>query len=412
MSARDQMAPDVVMVLENSQYPLDARVRMEAETLIQSGRSVEVLAPREPDRPVREVIRGVRVSRFPLPEGDGKLLGTAVEYLVASWMISAAVLPRLARKRSGTLHVHNPPDFFFLLLWFARRRGWSTVYDHHDDAAGMLRAKLARPTRAAALLAWMRDQSARAADLTITTNDTQRRLVEDVARRAIVVRNSPPLWFADHRPSRPSGRVRLVFLGEIGEQDRVERAIDILAALVADGRVDPELLVIGDGPRREAVQERARRLHVSDRLTITGWVPFEEVPALLASAHVGLDPASATDVNHGSTMVKILEYLAVGLPVVATALRETKLTGGNAIVTVEQDTVEAFATPIIELLSSTGAWQEEADKARAQGTRLMWPEQGERLLAAYRELDDMRTRDGSTSASPGFPAKRGHRARR
>src|SRR5271169_845588 len=174
-------APDVLMVLENCGYPLDSRVRMEAESLVASGLSVEVLAPRERHRPVRESIRGVRVTRFRLPEGNGKLSGTAVEYLAACGAITAAVLLRLARARGGTLHVHNPPDLFFPLLWLARRRGWSTVFDHHDDAAKMLEAKLGRVTLLQRLLAWMRDQSARAADLTIATNDTQCRLLETPA---------------------------------------------------------------------------------------------------------------------------------------------------------------------------------------------------------------------------------------
>jgi glycosyltransferase involved in cell wall biosynthesis len=394
MGAGGQPAPDVVMVLENCGYPLDARVRMEAESLVESGLSVEVLAPREPDRPIREIIRGVRVARFPLPEGHGKLLGTAVEYLAACCVITAAVLPRLARTRSGTLHVHNPPDLFFPLLWLARRRGWSTVFDHHDDAAGMLKAKLGRATPLQSLLAWMRNQSARAADLTITTNDTQRELVEAVARRAIVVRNSPPVWFADHRSLPPTGRVKLVFLGEIGVQDRVERAVDILSQLVNSRQVDVELLVIGDGPQRRTVEERARQLKVSERVTITGWVPFEEVPVLLASAHVGLDTAPPTEVNHGSTMVKILEYLALGLPVVASALRETKVTGGDAVVTIADDSAEAFIAPLIELLTSTDAWQASADRARERGMQLQWPAQAESLIDAYQRLgtpSDMRT---------------------
>jgi len=389
MGARGQAAPDVVMVLENCGYPLDARVRMEAESLVESGLSVEVLAPREPDRPVRELVRGVRVTRVPLPEGHGKLLGTGLEYLAASCVITAAVLRRLARTRSGTLHVHNPPDFFFPLLWLARWWGWSTVFDHHDDAAGMLQAKLGRATPVESLLAWMRDQSATAADLTITTNDTQRELVAVAARRVIVVRNSPPVWFADHRSSPPSGRARLVFLGEIGVQDRVERAIDILSQLLNDRRVDVELLIIGDGPQRRTVEERARQLNVSDRVTITGWVPFEEVPVLLASAHVGLDTAPPTEVNHGSTMVKILEYLALGLPVVASALRATEVTGGDAIVTIAEDSVEAFITPLIELLTSTDAWQASADRARARGMQLQWPVQAECLIHAYRKLGEV-----------------------
>ena len=378
--------PDVVMVVENCGYPLDTRVRMEAESLVESGLSVEVLAPRERGRPARELIRGVRVTRFRLPDGKGRLLGTAIEYSVAFWAVTVAVLPRLARRRDGILHVHNPPDMFFPLLWLARRRGWSTVFDHHDDAAGMLRSKFGRASLLESVLAWMRSRSARAADLTITTNDTQRRLVESCAGRVVVVRNSPPTWFAEHRPSAPTGRARLVFLGEIGEQDRVERAVEVLAGLLGEGGGDAELLIIGDGPKRGAVEARARQLRLADRVTITGWVSLEEVPALLASAHVGLDTAPLTEVNHGSTMVKIREYLVVGLPVVASALRETKVTGEGAVITVAQDSVEAFTAPIGELLRSTANWEASAARSRARGQALLWPAQRDRLLAGYGEL--------------------------
>jgi glycosyltransferase involved in cell wall biosynthesis len=382
--------PDVVMVLENNPYPLDVRVRLEAESLAASGLSVEVLAPREPGRPHHELIRGVRVRRLPSIDGHGRLAGTALEYLVASCLISAAILSRLVRSRRGTLHVHNPPDLFFPLLWLARLRGWSTVFDHHDDAVGMLRAKLGRPTALEAVLDWMRARSARAADLTVTTNDTQRELVAADARRVVVIRNCPPAWFAEHRCSPPSGRATLVFLGAIGEQDRVERAVEILSELVWSHGLDADLLIIGDGPRRRSVEDTAARLRVADRVRITGWVRLEEVPGLLASAHVGVDTSPPTEVNQGSTMVKIREYLVIGLPVVATALRETRVTGADAIVAVEEDAVGAFLDPLVELLSSAADWGAAADRARARGMELLWPTQAEKLVAAYSELPGRR----------------------
>src|ERR1700739_2487590 len=106
MHINDTFAADVVMVVENCTYPSDARVRKEAETLAASGRSVEVLAPREAGRPARELIGGVRVRRFFLPDGRGTLSGTSLEYAVALPVIAAAVLLRLARSQKGTLHVH------------------------------------------------------------------------------------------------------------------------------------------------------------------------------------------------------------------------------------------------------------------------------------------------------------------
>ena len=158
-------ATNVVMVLENNWYPRDSRVRKEAESLVSAGFSVEVLAPREPGRPMSEVIGGVTVTRFPVREGHGALKGTAIEYAVAAVAVTALVVVRLLRSREGTLHVHNPPDIFFPLLWLARLRGWSTVFDHHDDAEGMLRDKLGRHTRASLVMAWLRGRSARASRL-------------------------------------------------------------------------------------------------------------------------------------------------------------------------------------------------------------------------------------------------------
>ncbi len=383
---RRRPAPDVLMVLENCTYPSDSRVRNEAESLLASGRAVEVLAPREPGEAAREVIAGVSVRRLRLLDGRGTLTGTALEYASACLLMGVAILLRIVRSSSGTLHVHNPPDLFFPLLILARWRGWSTVFDHHDDAAGMLRAKLGRSTPLERALVWMRTRSAAASDLTITTNDSQRELVQEAAARVVVVRNNPPAWFSEHCSSPPNGHVRLAFAGEIGEQDRVELAVDVLALLLRQGRVNAELLVIGDGPRRGAVEERASSLGVSDRVQLTGWVAYEQVPVLLSSAHIGLDTAPMTEVNHASTMVKILEYLAVGLPIVASALRETKRSGGDAVIAVEGDDASAFAAALQPLLGSRETWERHASQARARGLENDWSNQARKLLCAYEDL--------------------------
>ncbi len=381
--APDRTSRQVLMVLENCTYPFDSRVRNEAESLTSAGFAVEVLAPRERGFPVHEVIGGVSVTRFPLREGHGALLQTALEYAVGFFAISALVIPRIARSRNGTLHVHNPPDIFFPLLWLARLRGWSTVFDHHDDAAGMLQDKLGRVTRFAGVLTWLRGMSARTADLTITTNETQQSLVAGHARRVVTVRNAPPVWFADHRSSPPTGRARLVFLGEIGTQDRVDRAVEILADLVGTRGIDAELLIIGDGPERPRVEKSIEDLQLQDRVTITGIVPYERVPELLATAHIGLDTAPLTESNHGMTMVKIVEYLVIGLPVVASALRETKITGKTAVIAVEEDQVDAFTEPIVHLLTDMNDWKAAARRAWERGQDLQWDSQAAALIAAY-----------------------------
>ena len=155
--------------------------------------------------------------------------------------------------------------------------------------------------------------------MTITTNATQRALVADDAGWVVTVRNTPPRWFADHSAQPPGIRPRLVFLGEIGTQDRVDRAVDVLGYLVGECGIDAELLIIGDGPERGRVERSVIDRRLQDRVTITGLVAYEHVPALLATAHIGIDTSALTTTNHGTSMIKIFEYLAVGLPVVARA---------------------------------------------------------------------------------------------
>ena len=118
-------------------------------------------------------------------------------------------------------------------------------------------------------------------------------------------------------------------------------------------------------------------------MTVTGWVPYAQVPVLLASAHVGLDTAPTSDVNHASTMVKILEYLAVGLPIVASALRETEISGGSAVTTIKGDSPDAYAAPLLALLTSREMWQQRAEESRARGLQNQWSRQAETMLAAY-----------------------------
>jgi glycosyltransferase involved in cell wall biosynthesis len=93
-------------------------------------------------------------------------------------------------------------------------------------------------------------------------------------------------------------------------------------------------------------------------------------------------------------MVKILEYLAVGLPIVATALRETVVTGGYAITTVAESSADLFIAPLMALLTSPRAWQENADKARARGLQLQWPVQAAELVRAYSSLSGPGNQNG------------------
>jgi teichuronic acid biosynthesis glycosyltransferase TuaH len=112
-----------------------------------------------------------------------------------------------------------------------------------------------------------------------------------------------------------------------------------VAALVGqlNERVDPALLeeladrgvsLLLVGPAAPAVADWLAALTARPNVTWVGAQPFTALPGFLAHAHVGLVPYADTAFNRGSFPLKTLEYLAAGLPVVATDLPATRWLGG------------------------------------------------------------------------------------
>jgi glycosyltransferase involved in cell wall biosynthesis len=107
------------------------------------------------------------------------------------------------------------------------------------------------------------------------------------------------------------GKLVLGFTGFLKDWHGLDKVVELLA------RADPawHLLIVGDGPARDALEKQAKALHVSDRLTITGIVARDQVAGHVAAFDVALQPAV---VDYASPL-KLFEYMALGRPVVAPA---------------------------------------------------------------------------------------------
>jgi glycosyltransferase involved in cell wall biosynthesis len=112
------------------------------------------------------------------------------------------------------------------------------------------------------------------------------------------------------------------------------------------------------------------------------------VPGLLAEADICLDPAECTPLNHGSTMIKISEYLAAQRPIVAHELRETRFTAGDAALYAPCDGSEPLAGRVALLARDGELRARLASRCAERAPELVWERSEERLLAAYAELAD------------------------
>jgi glycosyltransferase involved in cell wall biosynthesis len=380
----------VVMLLENNPYPHDVRVRNEAETLAAAGRHVTVIAPRDPGQPFRERVGAVDVRRFRLPRDSHSVASFVGEYAIAHAQLFARAAAEL-RGEPGVLHLHNPPDTLFPVGSLGRRLGWRLVYDHHDLFAELFEDKFG-PSPVVRLLRRAQRASARAADLVVTTNESQREALLEAsgkpADRVVVVRNGPRAASLAPAAPRRGGELsdpRLLFLGSLASQDGVDDLPVVMAAL-REGGLDPRLTIVGDGASRGGLERAFAEAGLAGDVEFTGWVAHDRVPGLLAGADICVDPAGCSDLNHRSTMIKIAEYLAAGRPAVAYELRETRRTAGDAVVYAPCGDSAAFAAQVVRLAREPELREQLAHRAAERVGELVWERAGERLVAAYEAL--------------------------
>jgi glycosyltransferase involved in cell wall biosynthesis len=125
------------------------------------------------------------------------------------------------------------------------------------------------------------------------------------------------------RPDRGSTSRTLTigYLGTLARQRRLEILVDMLDELRRRG-VIARLLLIGDGnvpEDRLSIERRARALGLDSQVEITGFLPRREALTLVQTADICVSPFRPSPALEVASPTKLVEYLALGLPVVANA---------------------------------------------------------------------------------------------
>jgi glycosyltransferase involved in cell wall biosynthesis len=121
------------------------------------------------------------------------------------------------------------------------------------------------------------------------------------------------------------------YVGVIGRQEGLDYLLDAARHIRLErGREDLQFIVMGSGPDLERVRAEAAEMGVSDMVEFTGRVPNEQLREVLSTADVCVNPDEYNEMNDKSTMNKVMEYMAMGKPVVQFDLREGRASAGES----------------------------------------------------------------------------------
>ncbi|MGF1496350.1 MAG: glycosyltransferase family 4 protein [Elainellaceae cyanobacterium] len=382
-------------MVENLPVPFDRRVWMEATSLKKAGYHVSVISCMDDtyNQPYEE-IEGVHIYRHPLPPEVSSVGGYLREYAAALlWEF------RLAHKvwrEQGfeVIHICNPPDLLFTVAaWFKFWKGVRVIFDHHDLNPELYEAKYGRRDIFYYGLRWAERLTFATANVVISTNQSYRDMAlkrgGKKSDEVFVVRSGPDL--ARFRPVAPSAdyrrdRTYLVgYVGVMGEQEGIEYLLEAARHLVHHKqRQDIQFVLVGSGPMLTSLRQMAKDLAIDEYVEFTGRVSNEELLARLSSCDICVNPDRKNALNNLSTMNKIMEYMALGKPIVQFDLLEGRRSAAEASLYADPNNAVDFAEKIEALLAD----EELRSRMAAEGRRRMvedleWRHQIPKLLQAY-----------------------------
>jgi len=387
----------ILIIVENGTVPFDRRVWQEAKTLLYNNYDVTVICPKGITcNDTYEYKEGIHIYRHSLPREEESTIGYLKEYFVAlfcEWFLS---LRLFIRKPFDVIHACNPPDNIFLIGIFYKLFGVKFIFDHHDIAPEQYLAKFGRKDFLYNILLILEKLTFRLADISIATNNSYREMAIQRGgmnpEKVFIVRNGPELDKFKKVPAKKSlkyGKKFLVgYVGGMGKQEGIDLLLEVIKYIVIEkGRKDIHFTCIGRGPALNYLRKLSENMNMSSYINFTGFIPDKEVLEILSTTDVCVNPDMPCEFNDKSTMIKIMEYMALGKPIVQFDLKEGRFSAQEASLYAKKGNIKDFSEKILTIIDNENLRKKMGDIGlRRVRDKLEWKYSKPNLLKAYKAV--------------------------
>jgi glycosyltransferase involved in cell wall biosynthesis len=372
-----------VAMVSYSFYETDNRVLRYASTLAKRGDHVDVFSLRGPDRPAEEVLDGVHVHRL-----QGRILNEKSRFSyvwrISQFLFRAAiqVSKRDIRQRYDLIHIHSVPDFMVFSALLPKLRGTPVILDIHDILPEFYASKFAdgNKSRLFSFLVGVERFSCRFASHVIIANDIWReRLISRSVRpeRCTVILNSPDRSIFDKpdgaaKSAVQSGNFLMLYPGSLNWHQGLDIAIRAFAK-IAKNQPHAEFHIYGDGPSKAALLDLVKELKMEERIKIPPTRSLKEIAQIMGTAQLGIVPKRKDNFGNEAFSTKILEFMAVGVPVIVSDTMIDKYYFSDSTVKFFRSGDEAdLARCMLEMIENPSDRQRQIENASRFVSTIDW----------------------------------------
>lgn len=317
-------------MIVHAYYPIgEPRVEREALALISKGFEVDLICLRDVDEAATDCIDGVNIFRLPVRRHKGKGIGIQLFEYFSFFFLAFFKLSFLQFKQNyAVVQVHNLPDFLIFCAIIPKLLGARLILDLHDLMPEFYASKFAKGMDSWPIhfLRLQEKISCAFADQVITVTNLwrktliQRGIPEEKIVVVMNVANERIFRRQAQNSNLPSGTgqpFKLIYHGTLAQRYGIDiaiKAVDKLRVTLPN----IHLTIHGRGEFLEQLLQITSELKLENFVEFsTQYMPINELPNLLRNAHVGLVPYRQDIFTDGILPTKMMEYVAVGIPVIA-----------------------------------------------------------------------------------------------
>lgn len=358
------------------------------------GLQIDVIAPHAPGAKKHELLDGINVYRYPyfisglqtLAYSGGILANlkkNPLNYLLVPFLVSAQALAlyhRLKTTRYHLIHAHwlIPQGCVcaFINLFLGRKAPALICTSHGGDLYALNNFSFTRFKQ------WTINRCAHFCVVSSAMKKVAMNMGVNGGKISVMPMGVDMINEFKPVPEVKRNDQRLIFVGRLVEKKGAGCLLDAMARVI---KTVPgaELLIVGDGPLRSTLEQKAKQLGLDDHVQFLGSVPHHQLPDLYSSAGIAVMPSvidSAGD-QEGLGLV-IIEAMGCGCAVIASSLEAIRdvIDTDTGIFVTPGDTA-ALTEKICLLLRNRELRQQIAARGRDKVTKQFdWQVAGERYF--------------------------------